>query len=64
MKTDLLTGCDLHVHLAGSFYTEDLLAIGAPIFREVDWTERDFLNGYNSSLETELDPVQLFAEAL
>lgn len=64
MKKRLLSGCDLHVHLAGSFYAEDLLAIGAPIFREVDWTERDFLDGYNSSLDTELDPVQLFAGAL
>ena len=52
------------MHLAGSFYAEDLLAIGAPIFREVDWTAREFLNGYNNSLETELDPVQLFTEAL
>lgn len=64
METRLLSGCDLHVHLAGSFYAEDLLAIGAPIFRDVDWTARDFLNGYNNSLDTELDPVQLFAEAL
>ena len=40
------------------------MAIGAPIFWEIDWHSRDFLNGYNSSLETELDPVQLFAEAL
>ena len=59
-----IAGCDLHVHLAGSFYAEDLLAIGAPIFREIDWHSRDFLNGYNSSLATELDPVQLFADAL
>ena len=59
-----LANCDLHVHLAGSFYAEDLLAIGAPIFRKVDWTAREFLNGYNNSLETELNPVQLFAEAL
>ncbi|MBK7894224.1 MAG: hypothetical protein IPJ90_04910 [Anaerolineaceae bacterium] len=59
-----LTTCDLHVHLAGSFYAEDLLAIGAPIFREVDWAARDFLNGYNAALDTKLDPVQLFAEAL
>ncbi len=64
MDNHLLSSCDLHVHLAGSFYAEDLLAIGAPIFREVDWTKRDFLNGYNTSLETQLDPVQLFAEAL
>ena len=59
-----LSGCDLHVHLAGSFYAEDLLAIGAPIFREVDWTTRDFLDGYNAALNTKLNPVQLFAEAL
>ncbi|MCA9919074.1 MAG: hypothetical protein KC445_14025 [Anaerolineales bacterium] len=59
-----LTHCDLHVHLAGSFYTEDLLAIGAPIFREVDWHARDFLAGYNAALNANLDPVQLFAEAL
>ncbi|MBK8902178.1 MAG: hypothetical protein IPM53_13415 [Anaerolineaceae bacterium] len=64
MEQQLLSGCDLHLHLAGSFYAEDLLAIGAPIFREVDWSSRDFLSGYNASLETALDPVQLFAEAL
>ncbi|MAT96945.1 MAG: hypothetical protein CL608_07375 [Anaerolineaceae bacterium] len=64
METRLLSGCDLHVHLAGSFYAEDLLAIGAPIFREVDWTDRDFLDGYNNSLDTELDPIKLFAAAL
>ncbi len=64
METNLLTGCDLHVHLVGSFYAEDLLAIGAPIFREVDWTARGFLEGYNKSLQTQLDPVQLFAEAV
>ncbi|VAW33533.1 hypothetical protein MNBD_CHLOROFLEXI01-2986, partial [hydrothermal vent metagenome] len=64
MEENLLTGCDLHVHLAGSFYAEDVLSIGAPIFREVDWHARDFLNGYNSCFATELDPIQLFADAL
>ena len=64
MDKNLIAGCDLHVHLAGSFYTEDLLAIGAPIFREVDWTARDFLDGYNNALQTDLNPIQLFTEAL
>lgn len=64
MEKNLLAGCDLHVHLAGSFYAKDLLAIGAPIFREVDWADRDFLNGYNNALKTQLDPVHLFSEAL
>ncbi len=52
------------MHLAGSFYAEDLLAIGAPIFREVDWNARGFLDGYNAALQTDLNPIQLFAEAL
>ena len=70
MTPNLLIGCDLHVHLAGSFYAEDLLAIGAtmaigaPIFREIDWNARDFLDGYNATFNTELNPVQLFTEAI
>ncbi|WP_420631177.1 hypothetical protein [Candidatus Leptofilum sp.] len=64
MTPNSLTDCDLHVHLAGSFYADDLLAIGAPIFREVDWNARGFLDGYNAALNTTLNPVQLFAEAL
>jgi hypothetical protein len=31
-EENLLAGCDLHVHWAGSFYAEDVLAIGAFIF--------------------------------
>lgn len=64
MDINNLAGCDLHLHLAGSFYAEDLLAIGAPIFRDLDWNRRDFLSGYNTSMATNLDPVQLFAQAL
>ena len=60
----MLSGCDLHVHLAGSFYAEDLLAIGAPVFRKVDWAARDFVSGYNKALQAQLDPIQLFTEAL
>lgn len=64
MVPNPLTSCDLHVHLAGSFYAEDLLAIGAPIFHKVNWNARGFLDGYNNSFKTELDPKKLFAEAL
>lgn len=60
----LLTGCELHIHMAGAYTTADILALGADIFREIDWHGRSFLTDYKAVYGRSLDPIRLFADAL
>ncbi|HSH00872.1 MAG TPA: hypothetical protein VLL52_00040, partial [Anaerolineae bacterium] len=57
----LLTGCELHVHLSGCLYPEDIWELGKDVYRDVDWTMFEDL--HVEAFGEEIDTVQLFAEA-
>ena len=58
-----LTNAELHLHLAGSFHPEDFMALARPFYHEINWHGRDFVTEYNRVLQSDLDPVALFAMA-
>ena len=62
--TDLntLKGCELHVHLGGCIYAEDLLELGRDVYKDVDWGL--FVNAYEQAYGVRPDPVGLFRDAL
>ena len=62
--TDLqiLNGCELHVHVAGCLYPEDLLTLGEAIYEEIDWTR--YVESYEQAYGVHPDPHALFADAL
>ncbi|MCA9922577.1 MAG: hypothetical protein KC421_09400, partial [Anaerolineales bacterium] len=59
----MLTSTELHIHIAGSFYPEDFMALARPFYQEIDWHGRDFLTEYNRVLQADLDPIALFVSA-
>ncbi len=54
--------CELHVHVGGCLYAEDLLELGREIYREVDWSL--FANSYEQAFGMRPDPERLFREGL
>ena len=56
--------CELHLHMVGAFHVEDALRLGSPIFRQIDWYERDYINHYQSVFGTLPDPIGAFETAL
>ena len=58
----LLKGCELHVHIGGCLYVEDLLELGKDIYEEVDWSL--FVDAYTLAFGKRPDPIALFREAL
>lgn len=58
----LLKGCELHVHVGGCFYVEDLLDLAADVYVEVDWTL--FTDSFERAFGRRPDPVVLFRDAL
>ena len=62
MNLGLLKGCELHVHIGGCFYVDDLLSLGRDIYRDVDWSP--FQDAFEEAYGTRPDPAELFADAL
>ncbi len=63
MSLDTLKKGDLHIHLWGAYYPEDLFAMARDYYREIDWNRFDFLQRYEEIYKEKLDPVEIFAEA-
>ena len=57
-----ITGCDLHVHLGGCLFAEDLLELGREIYEQVDWGL--FVHSYEQAFGLCPDPIACFREAL
>ena len=55
-------GCELHVHIGGCFYLEDLLALGQDVYDDVDWTL--FRTNFQRAFGRQADPVRFFRDAL
>ena len=60
--SDPLTGCELHVHIGGCFYVEDLLDIGRDIYADVDWTL--YHTNFERAFGGQVDAAGLFRDAL
>ena len=62
LDTDLQKGCELHVHVGGCFYVDDIFAMGRDIYEAVDWSL--FVESYETAFGVRPDPVRIFADAL
>ena len=54
--------CELHIHLGGSLFTDDLLNLSRDHYQQIDWSL--FIDGFEKAYGTRPDPIALFAEAL
>ncbi len=62
MNDRVLRGCELHMHILGAFYSEDVLALGRDRYRDVDW--RDFRDQYRKHFGVDVDPIAIFDAAV
>lgn len=58
----LLRGCELHMHILGAFYADDVLALGRDRYRTVDW--RPFRDHYRAHFSADVDPIAIFDAAV
>ncbi|MBI2502662.1 MAG: hypothetical protein HYW07_05445 [Candidatus Latescibacteria bacterium] len=58
----LQESCELHVHVGGCLYADDLLELGRDIYTEVDWSL--FVSSYERAFGVRPDPERLFREGL
>ena len=54
--------CELHVHIGGCFYAEDLIRFGRGVFEQVDWTS--FCDRYEHAYGEGPDLARLYRNAL
>ena len=54
--------CELHVHIGGCFYAEDLIRFGRDVYREVDWS--GFCDRYEQAYGERPDVPRLYRDAL
>ncbi len=60
----LLTGCELHMHILGAYYADDVLALGKDVYQQVDWHEHHFLETYQAVFGMNPEPQAVFEDAL
>ncbi len=60
---DLLKKSDLHVHLPGCYFPEDLFEMAKGCYREINWNRWEFLDRYEHIFGFRLNPVDLFDRA-
>lgn len=63
MALNPLEKSDLHVHLWGCYYPEDLFEMARDSYNDIDWNRFDFLDRYEEVFGVRPDPVQIFEEA-
>ena len=64
MNDRTLRGCDLHLHILGAFYSEDVLALGRDRYREVNWDEWGYLDDYQKAFGVRPYPIAVFERAV
>ncbi len=62
MNDRVLRGCELHMHILGAFYPEDVLTLGRDRYCDVDW--RSFRDRYRKHFGVDVDPVAIFDAAV
>lgn len=60
---NVLKKSDLHVHIWGCYYPEDLFNMARDYYRVIDWNRFDFLDRYEKAFGVRIDPVSVFEEA-
>jgi adenosine deaminase len=54
--------CELHIHLGGSVFADDLLELARDHYQQIDWSL--FVNSFEQAYGTRPDPVALIRDAL
>ena len=60
----VLRGCDLHLHILGAYYAEDVLALGRDQYDKVDWDKSGYLDYYKEAFGVDPAPVEAFKAAV
>lgn len=61
---DILKKSDLHVHLTGCYFPEDLLELAKNCYRDINWNRFGFLDRYERIFGIRLNPIDIFDRAL
>lgn len=59
-----LSGCELHMHVLGSYYAEDVLELGKDVYQQGAWNEYGYEDQYQAIFGVRPDPKAIFEEAL
>ncbi len=62
--SNLLNGCDLHLHILGAYYAEDVLELGKDHFQNINWDEWGYVDAYEAAFGVRPDPMTIFEQAL
>ena len=63
-KTNFLTNCELHMHILGAYYAEDVLELGRDVYQQGDWEAYNYEATYEALFGVRPDPRAIFEEAL
>ncbi|MEM7129438.1 MAG: adenosine deaminase [Chloroflexota bacterium] len=63
-NANLLTGCELHLHVLGAFYAEDIFELGKDHYQSIDWDQWGFVDAYEGAFCSRPDPIKIFEDAL
>ncbi|HLZ63904.1 MAG TPA: hypothetical protein VKR06_43805 [Ktedonosporobacter sp.] len=61
---DLLKKSELHVHIPGCYFPEDLLELAKDCYRDINWNRFGFLDRYERIFGIRLNPIDIFDRAL
>ncbi len=56
--------CELHLHILGTYYAEDVLKLGKNHYRKINWDEWGYVNDYESAFGIRPDPIARFEDAV
>lgn len=59
-----LSGCELHMHILGAYYAEDVLQLGKDVYQQGAWDEYHYEETYQALFGVRPDPKAIFEEAL
>lgn len=60
---DILKKSDLHVHITGCYFPEDLLELAKDCYRDINWNRFGFLDRYERIFGIRLNPIDIFDHA-
>lgn len=61
---DILKKSDLHVHITGCYFPEDLLELAKDCYRDINWNRFGFQYRYERIFGIRLNPIEIFDRAL
>jgi hypothetical protein len=59
-----LSGCELHLHIDGAYYAEDVLELGKAVYQQGAWDEYHYEDTYQALFGVRPDPKAIFEEAV